>query len=84
MSNVLFMPHIDFIRLQNHSILDDSICILVVTVYLTEYLALNGLKWMVKILNRCKKVRFGHFFQDNRSTYNVFGKFSHINKLYDS
>ena len=36
------------------------------------------------MLNKCEKVRFGHFFQDNRCTYNVFGKLSYITYLQGS
>lgn len=71
------------ITLQNHSILDDSVFILEVTVFITEHLALNGLQQIIKS-HKCKKVKFGHFFWNNRSTCKVFRKSSHVNMLYDS
>ena len=36
------------------------------------------------MLNKSKKVRFDHFFQDNRCTFKVFGKFSYIAYLQGS
>ena len=36
------------------------------------------------MFNKWKKVRSGHFFQDNRCTHNVFRKFSHITYLQGS